>query len=514
MSLTASGFIVFLLSVQVIKGQDGWGVTYSPTEICALKGSTVNIRCSYTYPSRWKDNDTRVEKTFWFSKMKDGERVDLMTDSEYSGRVNNSCNEKTCTLTITDLRKSDSAEYKFRFITNQDGKYTGEPGVTVSVTGPGLTVQMKGSSSNWLECHSSCLLPDHPSYIWYKNGQEVQAETSSSYSGFSYEDSYSCAVKGSEDFPSPPVCEFTVPKLHKTPKISVNYDCECESSRAEGNIVLISKSFIEADLSCLLSLKRTVTHPFVRQPSKSKMLLTIYFSVNTSPPDGPKLPSMSVSPSGEIEEGSSVTLTCSSDANPAARYTWYKENGNLKPLSEQHQLVLSSIQSSDSGQYNCTAENQLGRTSGYMSIDVKYGPKLPSVSVSPSGEIVEGSSVTLTCSSDANPAARYTWYKENQTLLQGPEGIYHLTSISSEDRGSYYCEAQNNRGRRNSTLYLIVVVDKSTMIIMITRLILVVVIPIPLLLFSLWLRKKKSLNSTNEPAETVELDSDPVYANI
>ncbi|KAJ4944320.1 hypothetical protein JOQ06_012864, partial [Pogonophryne albipinna] len=44
--------------------------------------------------------------------------------------------------------------------------------------------------------------------------------------------------------------------------------------------------------------------------------------------NAPKLPSLSVSPSAEREEGSSVTLTCSSDANPAANYTWYKEDGN------------------------------------------------------------------------------------------------------------------------------------------------------------------------------------------
>ena len=66
--------------------------------------------------------------------------------------------------------------------------------------------------------------------------------------------------------------------------------------------------------------------------------------------------------------------------------------------------------------------------------------------MSPSGEIVEGSSVTLTCSSDANPAATHTWYKENQQLLQGP-GNYHFTSISSEDRGTYYCKSENQYGR-------------------------------------------------------------------
>ena len=78
-------------------------------------------------------------------------------------------------------------------------------------------------------------------------------------------------------------------------------------------------------------------------------------------------------------------------------------------------------------------------------------PKLPSVSVSPSAEIVEGSSVTLTCSSDANPAATYTWYKEKQTLIQGPEGVYNFSSISSEDRGNYYCKSENKYGQTNST---------------------------------------------------------------
>ncbi|KAJ4944326.1 hypothetical protein JOQ06_012870 [Pogonophryne albipinna] len=169
----------------------------------------------------------------------------------------------------------------------------------------------------------------------------------------------------------------------------------------------------------------------------------------------PKLPSVSVSPSAEIEEGSSVTLTCSSEANPAASYTWYKENRNadLPPLSEEAQLVLSSIHSSDSGQYFCSATNELGRTSVNTFINVKYAPKLPSVSVSPSAEIEEGSSVTLTCSSDANPAASYTWYKRNGNrnvppLTTEPQLVFR--SIQSSDSGQYFCSATNELGSSTS----------------------------------------------------------------
>uniref|UniRef100_A0A671TEA0 Ig-like domain-containing protein n=1 Tax=Sparus aurata TaxID=8175 RepID=A0A671TEA0_SPAAU len=236
----------------------------------------------------------------------------------------------------------------------------------------------QSQSTTYLTCVSSC--DDQTPFIWFKNGKKI-AQNNRCYSPdvVGHADEYTCAVKGYEKFPSPPVY-------------------------------------------------------------------------------APKLPSVSVSPSAEIVEGSSVTLTCSSDANPAAKYTWYKKNGDpdLHPLSKEPQLVFSSIQSSDSGEYYCTAENELGRrTSEYIYINVTYAPKLPSVSVSPSGEIMEGSSVTLTCSSDANPAANYTWYKENQTLIQTPGVKLHFPSISSEDRRIYHCKSENQNGQiYSSSLFI------------------------------------------------------------
>uniref|UniRef100_A0A3P8PNU8 Ig-like domain-containing protein n=1 Tax=Astatotilapia calliptera TaxID=8154 RepID=A0A3P8PNU8_ASTCA len=77
---------------------------------------------------------------------------------------------------------------------------------------------------------------------------------------------------------------------------------------------------------------------------------------------------------------------------------------------------------------------------------------LPTVSVSPSAEIVEGSSVTLTCSSDANPAANYTLYKEDGNLPKAFGQNFTVTKFRPEHSGHYYCEAQNKLGRHNSTL--------------------------------------------------------------
>uniref|UniRef100_A0A8C9XEW5 B-cell receptor CD22 n=1 Tax=Sander lucioperca TaxID=283035 RepID=A0A8C9XEW5_SANLU len=289
--------VVFFKGILVSK------VTYTSTQICAFKGSTVEIRCSYTYPSTINGLVTKVKKRFWFTELGNGESVDLTTISEYTQRVQYHSENNDCTLRISDLRERDSAEYKFRFITNHStGKYTGSPGVTLSVTA----------------------------------------------------------------------------------------------------------------------------------------ILTLHVRCKT------------LSPSAEIVEGSSVTLTCSRDANPAAKYTyWYKEKPVFKYLSEGPQLIFSSIRSSDSGQYYCRKSNL-----------IFDGPKLPSVSVSPSAEIVEGSSVNLTCSSDANPAANYTWYKENEDSPKASGQIFTITDFRAEHSGNYYCEAQNRRGRQNSTLHLTVVAGK------------------------------------------------------
>ena len=82
-------------------------------------------------------------------------------------------------------------------------------------------------------------------------------------------------------------------------------------------------------------------------------------------------------------------------------------------------------------------------------------PKTPSVTVSPSGEIEEGSSVTLSCSSEANPAATYTWFKEHEDSVKELEQNYTITNITSELGGNYYCQDHNAIGFHNSTFLLI-----------------------------------------------------------
>ncbi|XP_056440379.1 B-cell receptor CD22-like [Gadus chalcogrammus] len=175
------------------------------------------------------------------------------------------------------------------------------------------------------------------------------------------------------------------------------------------------------------------------------------------------------------------------------------------------------IQSGDS--YSCAVE-------GYEHFlsPLVYAPKTPSVTVSPSGEIEEGSSVTLSCSSDANPAANYTWFREHEDSVKASGQNYTITNITSELGGNYYCQAHNAIGFHNSTFLLIKVCIqclKSTSSSRTTTVAvrgIVVLLATVLLLVFLWMRRKwasrKACGQGGRPDTIEELLPVPVYENV
>uniref|UniRef100_A0A8C2C6Y5 Ig-like domain-containing protein n=1 Tax=Cyprinus carpio TaxID=7962 RepID=A0A8C2C6Y5_CYPCA len=52
-----------------------------------------------------------------------------------------------------------------------------------------------------------------------------------------------------------------------------------------------------------------------------------------------------------------------------------------------------------------------------LDVQWQYVPKNTSLSAFPSGLVMEGNPVTLSCSSDANPAVNYTWYRDTERPL-------------------------------------------------------------------------------------------------
>ncbi|XP_053738026.1 B-cell receptor CD22-like [Synchiropus splendidus] len=163
-------------------------------------------------------------------------------------------------------------------------------------------------------------------------------------------------------------------------------------------------------------------------------------------------------------KGSSVTLSCSSDANPPVSpdgYSMYKDN---HWISFGPSLTIPVLEPRHSGRYHCQAWNNVSRAgeatmaSADVDLDVKFSPVNVTVSVDPV-TVEEGSGVNLTCRSEANPpATRYTWYKQTSSPESVPlvqVGSGPMLALPSEEAsllGHYLCRAGNHLGERNSTL--------------------------------------------------------------
>ena len=114
------------MSLSGISKSGCWDVSYSSRRVCALMGSTVDISSTYSHPSGYT-----VSKTFWHYGPP-GHYTDLREEHQFAGRVEYEGN----TLRIKELKMNDSGEYKFRIITDRiEGKYSGSPGVILTVTG-------------------------------------------------------------------------------------------------------------------------------------------------------------------------------------------------------------------------------------------------------------------------------------------------------------------------------------------------------------------------------------------
>ncbi|XP_033968707.1 myelin-associated glycoprotein-like isoform X1 [Trematomus bernacchii] len=381
-----------------------WEITM-PLRIDGLTGSCVKVPCTFDFDSQFDGDLDHTCKAIWIRGSTGGTFVfdssltgDQASGNILQGNLTGNLQNKKCTTIFYNMQPSHSDYYYyFRIQCDHRLKATYPTGVRIttqnSLDQPTIT----------------------PSTLEVEEGALV---------------TLSCTAVAP--------CPILPPGLTWTPRIG-NIE-EKHESESMVSVMNFTSSYLHngQNFSC--------TALYKRQAGNTDLRLEKFMTLHVLFP--PKETTIIIEPKGPLLEGSSVSLLCNSRANPpVTNYTWYKGDEEEKEAGSS--LVLNNVKPSSSGDYYCVAENEHGdQNSTLIRLDIQYLPKNTSVSVDPSGPVQDGSSVTLTCTSIANPAAvNFTWFRaagrEEKVMGSERDLTFNVTKLSEDQ---YYCEALNVHG--------------------------------------------------------------------
>ncbi|XP_060036326.1 contactin-6 isoform X3 [Erinaceus europaeus] len=163
----------------------------------------------------------------------------------------------------------------------------------------------------------------------------------------------------------------------------------------------------------------------------------------------------------------SLFWECKARGKPSPWYTWLKNGERLSPEEriqiENGTLTIPTLNVSDSGVYQCTAENK--HRVIYANAELRVLASAPSFSKRPVRRVSVvqvGGDIEIPCQPSAFPAAAITWKRGPEPLRPSSrvqlvgDGCLKIHNITRSDAGSYTCVATNQFGVGKSTGILVV----------------------------------------------------------
>nr|XP_055046289.1 B-cell receptor CD22-like [Misgurnus anguillicaudatus] len=419
---TEQQIIIFICLLQVVWCED-WPISL-PEKIEALSGSCVTINCTFTIDNTYDNDLTDSAVGIWLKNGDNKENaVFHSTNSKLSfkGEMTGKLKHKDCTTIFYNVTSNHNGRFQFRLEGNGPLKYV---------------YQQK---SVFIDVIAS---PHKPTVQMFKDQMEVEVHEEV------LEGSSMCLRCSAKT-----LCSSSPPTLtwSSTDRLHLNENSRLQLDQQNQTEIISDLNFTATHLQHGVTFICTITYQLQQRitTAQNNIKLRVQYA--------PKNTSVFVIPSNSVLEGSSVTLICSSVANPEV-ITWYRENrGQLEELQTGSNLTFNVTDRTHTGRYYCQAKNQHGTQNTSVLLDIQYAPKNTSVSMFPSNSVLEGSSVTLICSSDGNPAVfNYTWYRENGEQLEELQTGYNLTfNVTNRTHtGRYYCQAENKHGTQNTAVLL------------------------------------------------------------
>ncbi|XP_032927583.1 contactin-6-like isoform X2 [Catharus ustulatus] len=163
----------------------------------------------------------------------------------------------------------------------------------------------------------------------------------------------------------------------------------------------------------------------------------------------------------------SLFWECKARGKPSPSYSWLK---NGQPLMSEERiqiengtLLIPMLNLSDSGLYQCVAENKYDTI--YANAELRVIAAAPDFSRNPVKKlsvVQVGGEVTIGCKPSASPRAVVSWRKGSEVLPQNKrvmlleDGSLRISNISRVDAGVYTCVATNQFGTARNSGNLIV----------------------------------------------------------
>ncbi|KAF7670454.1 hypothetical protein LDENG_00074490 [Lucifuga dentata] len=377
-----------------------------PETMKALRGSCAMISCRFTVPSKLESHLHDLCEQQWSKVVHSGDSISIPIHN--LGKVK----EKDCSI-ILDNRPPNS-HYSFQFSVTCDNEL----------------------NFTFLK------------HVQLKTEDSMSRPTITPYS-LEVEDGTPVTLTCSALAP----CPFLPPNLTWTPSLG-----NTQESGEHPNLFSVM-NFTASYLHHEQLISCAALYPLQAVRSRLSFQRSVNIRVLYSPKN------TLVTNPGPQQEGNWVNLTCHTNANPAVNsYTWYKTDGDQVTAVGLGKRFTTRV-SEDENQFYCKVGNRFGtQNSSILQMDVQFPPKDTSVNIEPAGPILEGISVTLTCSSRANPTMiSYTWYKDDEEHKDTAETgqTLFVNRVDQSHSRTYRCVVKNKAGEAKSTMVQLDVQCKS-----------------------------------------------------